>query len=266
MDKPIREGIEACRPASDDLQSPDMTDVARAVQDDPEARLAYERVQQWDAAMAQSMDQVGVPAGLAERILARLRSAAGETSLLAGAVAPASDNGEATLEVRVATAPTRAGWSRRHWVGAAVSGIVAAALVIAVGYWLQPDSDLPFDLLADQWAGQLSNDWQQAARAPRDFAPPATVLVSPGRWQWIDRFTTVPVVAYELVHHKERAMLYVAKTTRPNLPGAPPQRPQSNTGGRAIAWWQSGSHVYVLVVDDERSYRAFVQPSTTPFA
>jgi hypothetical protein len=144
---------------------------------------------------------------------------------------------------------------------------LAAALVIAVGYWLQPDSELEFDVLADQWAGQLSGDWEPIAQAPRDFPVPGAILVPPARWQWIDRFTTVPVVAYELAHGKAgKAMLYVAKMTRSNLPGAAPQWPQSNTGGKAIAWWQSGSYVYVLVVEDERRYPAFVKPSTTPFA
>jgi hypothetical protein len=140
-------------------------------------------------------------------------------------------------------------------------------LVIAVGNWLGQGSQLELDLLADQWHNRLGDQWEEMARAPEDFAVPAAILVAPARWQWVDQFTTVPVAAYELAHaNAGRAMLYVAQMKRAGLPGAPPFQPQSNTGGRAVAWWQSGDRVYVLVVEDERSYRAFVQPSTTPLA
>jgi hypothetical protein len=268
MDKPIREGIEACRPASDDLLSPDMIEAARAVQDDPQARLIYERAQQWDAAIGGSIEDVPVPPGLAERIEARLQSAdAGRhADLLAGSATAANDVCESTGEVELAPPTARAPWSRRRWAGAGLSAVAAAALVVAVGSWLSQERDLPLDVLADQWAAQMGNDWQPLAAAPRDFSVPGAILVSPARWQWIDRYTTVPVVAYELAHaNAGKAMLYVAKMTRGDVPGAPPRMP-FNTAGKAIAWWRSGSHVYVLVVENERSYPAFVKTTAAPFA
>jgi len=272
MDDRIREGIEACRPASDDLDSPELADVARRVKDDPQARLAYDRVQEYDAAILKSIDDVSVPPGLSERILERLCAARDESAngrskdLLAGVVAAASSAREATPDAQVSPAPRRLALSRRHLTGAALTALLACVLLVVVINLMQEPSDLALPDLADQWQVKLDDNWQQMADAPADFALPGAVLVKPAGWQWIDRYTTVPVVAYELVHAKAgKAMLYVARMTRNGLPSAPPLTPQS-TSGKAVAYWQSGSHVYVLVVEHERNYRAFVRPSTTPFA
>ncbi len=269
MDKRIREGIEACRAGSDDLRAADLADVARAVADDALASAAYERVQGWDAAVGASMEKVEVPPGLAERIVARL-GAVGEPSagLLAGAVDEATRVEPATDgDAQVSLAPKRTSWSRRHWVGAAGLGVGAAALVIAAGYWLAQGSDLPLEVLAERWQAELKDDWQPLAKAPQNFPTPNAIRVEPQRWQWIGRFTPTPVVAYELNHPKAgKAMLYVAEMPRSGLPGAPPVSPQWRSGGQAVGYWRSGDKVYVLVVPDERTYRAFVQSSAVPLA
>jgi hypothetical protein len=249
-----------------------MTEAARAVRDDPQVRLVYERVQQWDTAIGQSIDDVNVPPGLAERIVERLRMAAGassggrSTERMSETIAAAANGHHSTGDVQIAPPPARAPWSRRRWAGAAVSALVACAVVVAVGTWLRQERDLPLDELADQWAAQLGTQWQPIAQAPRDFPLPSALRVPPARWQWIDHYTTVPVVAYELVHAKYgKAMLYVARITRRDVQGAPPAAPYS-TAGKTIACWQSGSHFYMLVFEDERSYRGFVKTATTPFA
>jgi hypothetical protein len=272
MDKRIRESIEACRPASEDLHSPEMADVARRLQDDPHARQVYDRVQEYDAAILKAIDDVSVPPGLSERILERLRAAGDESvkgrshELLAGIVAAASKTHEANPQAQVSPAPRRLALSRRRLMGTALTALLACVLLVVVINLLQQPSDLDLPELADQWQAQLGNDWQKTAAAPPDFAVPGAVLVKPTGWQWVDRYATVPVVAYELVHAKAgKAMLYVAQMTRDGLRGSPPLTPQS-TSGQAVAYWRSGSHVYVLVVEDERNYRAFVRPSTTPFA
>ncbi|HEX3728061.1 MAG TPA: hypothetical protein VHV08_17540, partial [Pirellulales bacterium] len=75
MDRRVSEGIEACRPASDDICQADLAHVAAALEHDPAARMQYERVQKWDARVTQAMEHVEVPAGLTERILERLQAA-----------------------------------------------------------------------------------------------------------------------------------------------------------------------------------------------
>ncbi len=275
MDKRIREGIEACRPGVDDLLDYEraglleLADAARAVGEDPEARLLRDRVLKWDAAISESMEQVPVPAGLAQRILARLQatdSATGCASppLLTGAVTAAIQDEPAGGSVEVA----RPGlWQRRHWAGASLSAIAAAALVIAAGYWLQWGSELPVEQLAQNWQSELTEDeWEPAKNAPASFPIPDAIRVPPTRYQRIGQFTPTPVVAYELVLGKTKAMLYAAKMKRAGLRGTPPPGPQWDTAGEVIGYWQSGDIVYVLVVPDVRSYRAFVRSSSAPLA
>jgi hypothetical protein len=278
MDKKIRESIEACRAARDErlcdelgrdgLDEVSQELVSQELARDEEARLVYDRVHAWDAAIAQSLEGVNVPVGLAERILKGLRSggksAAGE--LLSGSVAAATEATGAGGQIEPAPSESAA-WTRRRWAGTAAAGLVSLAVLAALAVYLRQESDVELDLLADQWQARLSDQWQPAAEAPRDFAVPASIRVAPTDWQWVDRYTAVPVAAYRLADAKwGQAMLYVAKMTRAGLPGAAPQSPQSTTGGRAVAYWHSGDKVYVLVVDEERSYRAFVQATATPLA
>jgi hypothetical protein len=274
MEKRIIEGIEACRPGSEDLHSPELSDVARAVQQDPDVRALYERVQKWDAAISSSIDQVPVPQGLAERILDRLRLAAAapasqeKAALLNGVAAAATSN------LAVSSAPvdrvqkTSSRWSRRQWLAGFAS--IAATLLIAafLSSWLPSGTDVPLEEIAQGWSDELGADWQDIERSPREFAVPAAVLASPTAWQWIGSHAAGGGVAYRLQDKNGRqAMLFVVRMSRPGLPSAAPVDPQSNTAGKAVGYWQSGQLVYVLVVPgDERNYRTFVSSSPPPLA
>jgi hypothetical protein len=74
-------------------------------------------------------------------------------------------------------------------------------------------------------------------------------------------------VAYELTHGKAgKAMLYVARLSRPELQTSPPLSPQPGSVGQAIGYWRSGDIVYVLVAPDGLRYQAFVRSSSAPLA
>ncbi|REK13036.1 MAG: hypothetical protein DWQ37_10455 [Planctomycetota bacterium] len=273
MDNRIREGIEACRPASDDLSAQDLADVARAVTDDPEARQWFERIGRWDVAIGEAIEEVSVPEGLVDRIAARLQAepAGAEhesPELLEGAVAAAAEpSASPDAHVEVRPPQHRPGWSRRHWAGATASAMVAAALVVMLGFWLNQDNDVPIEVLAGRWHDQLQNDAWEQHDFPKGFDIPAAVHARATRWQWIERIPTAPVVAYELVHETAgKAVLYVARMARPDLPSEPPSEPQHPTGGRTVAYWRSGGNVCVLVVPDQKRYPAFVQPPATTLA
>jgi hypothetical protein len=275
MDRRIIEGIEACRPGSDDLQSADLSDVARRVKDDPAVQADYQYVQTWDAAIAGAMEQVGVPSGLAERILDRLAAAESSTTLPA-AVDPAALR-TAEADPTALPLPAQSGWlllwsppqfSRRQWLGAAST--IAATLLVAVflANWLGRGHESSLETIADGWVQQLSPTWQNMRKAPQGFDIPPAITASPAGWQRIGQVGSGRGVAYTLVHATAgTAKLFVARLSVGGLPTAPPGVPQSTTGGKAVSYWQNGSLLYVLIVDGgERSYRAFVSTVPTPLA
>ncbi len=276
MDKRIREGIEACRPDSEDLRSPEMADVAAAIDRDLEARRFFGSVQGWDATISEAMESLPLPAGLSERLLARLKadepvtesvvsvtavSRSSEAITLVGGTSPASS---------VPVAPSDRRWSRRQWIGAGGCSAIAASLLISLGIFLaRPPADAAIESLAEDWSKQLSADpaaWRSVQSAPPEFAVPATIVASPVSWQPIGKMAKG--VAYKLTHEKAgAAMLYVVRLARPDLPSAPPNAPQSTTGEQAVGYWRSGKVIYVLVVPgDERNYRGFVRTGAVPLA
>ena len=279
MDKRIIEGIEACRPGSDDVLSADLKDVALRLEKDPEAQSAYRRVQKWDAAVAAALEDVSVPAGLAERILDRLGVAHPETSaqvppsplekivalsLQAANAEPAGRDIELSQEVREA-APR---WSRRRVLTLGSSLAAVVALAVVVGNFWQPRSTRPVETRAEEWMQQLGTTWQSIPRVPGEFPVPGAVVASPTGWQRVGNVASGRGVAYKLQHGQAGgAVLFVVKLSVAGLPAAPPVSPQSTTGGKAIGYWQSGRFLNVLVVEgDERSYRAFVNSARGPMA
>ena len=268
MEKRLVESIEACRPGSDDIASPDMADVARQIQQDPQVHSLYERVQKWDAAVSSAMDKVSVPEGLAERILDRLRAQAAVSTNEIRSLGGQQPIAEAAA-VRLALPLDLASrWSRRKWL-VGFTMIAASILVVAfLSVWLPVGGDVPLEEIADGWLQELGGNWQDTQLAPREFAVPGAVMASPTSWQWLAKRSSARGVVYQLQDRAgATARLYVVRLSRVGLPTAPPASPQSNTAGKAVGYWRSGEVVYVLVVPgDERSYRAFVSSSPVPLA
>jgi hypothetical protein len=273
IDRRIIEAIEACRPGSGDLRGADLADVARLVDADPEVRGLYDRVQHWDAAVTSAMQEVSVPAGLAERILARLNAERAPqngalASLVDGAASAAASHDASATVVEIAPATRRSRLSRRQWL-AGFATLAAMLLVAAlVSSWLPSSADVPMEDLAAAWFEELTENWQDPKRVPSDFAVPSAVLAAPTGWQWITSRAGGGGVAYQLQDARgATAMLYVMQMGRRDLPSHPPAQPQSTTLGKAVGYWQSGNRVYVLVVaGDERDYRSFIAATPAPLA
>jgi hypothetical protein len=271
MDKRIREELDACRPGSGDLSDPELSVAARAVDTSSDVRRDYERIGQWDAAIGQAVHRVKVPGGLADQILASLREAAPDSKLLQAGIAAATTQ-TAASNGQVQLAPAREewlppSWRLRNWSGTTLTIISAVVLLIGGGVWVQLNAELPFDVLAQRWRAELGSKWQPVDDAPQAFPLPESMRGFSSKWQWIDRLSPNPVVAYELTHGKAgQAMLYVAKMSRPELRTSPPLSPQPGTVGQAIGYWRSGDVVYVLVAPDVLRYQAFVRQSTAPLA
>jgi hypothetical protein len=214
---------------------------------------------------------VELPAGLEQRLLARLSGSPILANSVAAAV-EAADSLSSGSASTVSLAPESAVNSGRpltFWSGVGLAAVAAAALVVAAGYWLQLDSEVPIDQLAQQWQEKLSTDWQPVDGAPAEFPFPEAMRVAATGWQWIGKRTPTPVVAYHLTDGKTTALLYAAQMTREGIASSPPNNPQQDTGGEAIAYWRSPQKTgltYVLVVKDSKFYPAFVRRASTPLA
>ena len=265
IDRRTLEGIESCRPGSDDLQSPELADVARAVRDDPQAQSTYARVQKSDAAIRAAMEQVPVPVGLAARIVTALAADALATSsasngaqtsrvpsgtILAGAVSAAQQVEHAEDQVVATSRPSRRAWSRRDWL--AIGAAMAATVVVAVGVqkYLDTGDDAPLDALADRWLSELGPTWHDMQQMPKGFVVPAAITAEATGWQAIGR---TKGVAYRLVHATAgTAQLFVVRMATNGLPVR--RRPRRSripadarsAIGKAVAWctcwWLRGTN------------------------
>jgi hypothetical protein len=211
----------------------------------------------FETRLAAAMTDIAVPAGLHERLSARLRQSAAETGEPTAAIQAAAEPVTLPLE------PIAHRHLRRRWLLA--TGALAASLLVAWQF-LMPADDSRTDTatLAAGWYAHLGAKWQPLRLAPTGFSVPAAVAVPAQSWQAVHRIVGRPAVAFDLAGPgAKRAVLFVVKSSSPNLPGSPPATPSSTTtGGQTIAAWQNSGFVYVLVVEgDEREYRRLIHAS-----
>jgi hypothetical protein len=193
--KRLRDMLESCRPDFDDLSEPEMADAARALQDDPGLRAAFERQKRQDRRLLETFSQVDVPADLQQRILSRLAEAASrqttlhvpesrfadassksaseasaevDASFLMSDSAPAE--GQATLAAQKSSDPENAAGesaanggrspngvsgSRRLWLWSSLA--TAATILIVLGWLSQRPTAPSIELLA-----QATLEWTEA--------------------------------------------------------------------------------------------------------
>jgi|GEM_PF-591085 len=287
-ERAMREAMDACRPASDDLQRPELAALAEALRDDPRLRAVYERVLSLDDVLRDGFQAVPLPEGLADRILAAAARAVPADPDVGADEMPALAASSAELFAPVSQGarfqpgrpPVDAGPPRKRrpsWrrITTAVAAVAALLLVTLAITW---------HVLTTPWGReqvvQMANDWTEEllerdgwntnlAEAPTHTYPvPSYVLATPVRWQTyptpLDRRSSV----YQLgaPSRRQAVLLYVARPwVRPaDLPDGPPERPQQATGGRCIGVWQDENISYVLVVHgDLGRYQRLVRVSST---
>lgn len=255
----IREAMEACRPGHDDLEGPEMARLAAEMVAHRELERRFARLQQLDGILAEVIQDVPVPEGLADRLMVVLSAC-----VPAEAPAPAQDDTGASLAVPASGSTRR--MSRPWWF--ALSGVVAAAVLVAVSVW-QSGGSAPWaaSTIVDEAITLFSNDGNDAGRLVSEASPPWALPLSPTvrssaatRWRPIAGFLDRRGVAYDLTSVRgTRATLYVVNRTVPGLPDEPPSRPSPGTGNCTAAAWQHGSLLYVLVVQgDAAAYSEFL--------
>lgn len=241
----IVEAIDACRPGSNDLDAPEMNDLARRLKEDRGVAAAFESLQRWDVKVGKAVGDVPVPEGLQTRILARLMSAEPEQAVVASAAA---------------TAP------RRVWLGIAVAASMAVVLTTA-WFWSRraPVTAENLSARVASWRQQIDpNAWQSTGSAPGSYPVSQRVLGRRFGWQPVGQGV---VVAYDLAGPgKSPAVLLVVRVRIAGLPKRPPAR-ATWTQNRSVAAWQSGELLYVLVVDGPAArYRRLLDLRRPPLA
>jgi hypothetical protein len=235
-----RELIDACRPDNDDPQRPELAaelaPLARELEQQPAIAAAYDRSQHFDRQVRSALDDVSLPAGLADRLLAGCEAAV---------VTPAVKD----------EPKSRTGFPRRKLMLAGFTSM-ASLLLIALGtYIVWPPNRGPVtgEALAnsaDQWFIQSGPDakWQAVTNSTQTAFPiDRAVIIKPSRWAPL---ADPSVVAYELKVEGKRALLFVQRTNRPHAIRNFPSTELPATGGVYLAAWQRNGFVYVVLLPD----------------
>src|SRR4029453_1010408 len=136
----LREQIDACRTGGDDLHSPDLGELAQAIGEggapaDPAIVNEFDRSQRFDRAVVSALQDIAVPAGMLERLLAKTTAAADR--LRAEILAPAIDAavnspaGAPTTTVPAAPATATPAMLSRRWMLASVVAVAAGIAGLA---------------------------------------------------------------------------------------------------------------------------------------
>ncbi|WP_425615539.1 hypothetical protein NA78x_005461 [Anatilimnocola sp. NA78] len=249
-----RELMDACRvdrhdPERAELAS-ELAPFAREVQADPALNAALQRSQQFDRNVREALDDVPLPAGLAERLLAGCEAAL---------VTPAS-----TIQPANEPVYQQPHWSRRRLVIGATAGSLLVVLLSVFGIRLLPQKPITNEelaSLADRWFTQSgpAAKWLPVASAPAQFPVDRAITARPSKWAALDSQTVV----YDLTRPGgQRALLFVRSTTQPHSLRNFPFTKLPVTGGWAIGAWNRGDVIYVLVVvEDGQRIEQFVKQS-----
>ena len=245
----LLEAMEACRPGSDDLADPAMGELEAELDRNRKLAGIFQRLQKLDVALAGAIQDVPVPPGLRDRLMAAV-----------------------ALPAVVRKTPARRRIRSSLFIFA---GAVAALLLVAVGlvqrnqvqYTRSSVLEAAIDFFNHE--AQAPGELLSAVAPPWGF-PPSRYIQFPGqtRWRRINNLLDSGGVAYEMGGPAGvRATLYAV---RRNVPGLPDQPPASPVYGTAHCWtsaWQEGPILYVLVVSGESSdYRPFLNVPQGPLA
>ena len=238
--------IEACRPNSDDRQSPEFRPIAERIEQDAALSGFAKAVDRIDSMLAAEISNVPVPADFKKRLLASL------------------DNS------RVSPKPIFLGISRRNWVGLAV-GIAASAVCLMVAFgFASPtiDQRTEIELVNDarKELKVLDDRWfeYKHANAEQRKSLPSGLLKAP---DGVGQNTATSVLFFS--YRQPQAYLMVVAGRSAKIKSSSPPPPTAGTGsnsGRYFGVWQSADHIYVLVVEGNKSDYDQLVPSIEKLA
>jgi hypothetical protein len=252
----LHERLDACRPGSDDLAQPELAAVRAELQRDAGLRRRANKSEQFDRAVAASMQDVTVPLGLKERLLASL-------------IDPPAVAQETILTEPVAVNPRRR--IQRRTI---IAGLIAAAACVALVVMLPwNESAEPWGALqiADRAVAEFEKfdpalpDGWDAGKAPRS----AFIPLDRNPQQRVVEVAGCKGVAYRVFSRQQvvgALLLLRPSESLKSFPTRPHAVPQVNTSGRVASCWAENKQVYVLVFKGNASdYKAFLK-ATGPVA
>ena len=278
-DKQLHEMIDACRPGDDDLNQPEMAVLASHLAQNAQASELRQRIEQTDCRIIEAFQEVSVPSGLAERLLAGCDLAAScdlATSQGAngGLEASAVDAVKSVGNIEI----VRRSGRRRFFALSMILSTAAAIALVAVSFWGPDEKSLAADeVLRLAMHFFIEQDSQPGVGQPLETAPaefPAAeqeiYLPEATKWRQLKSLAGEgSMIAYDLTapRARVRATLYVLRTSVTGLPNAVPNVPLKATRGCCLSAWKVGDLVYVLAVHGQESdYQAFLKSNGSQLA
>jgi hypothetical protein len=254
--KTILPQIDACRPGSDDANDAELADLAAHLADDAGCRQLYHRVQEMDARLSAQFCAVPVPAGLEDRLLAAAAAATQSPEGTGADSATLPGLSDPSLETAAAQ-PGDGRARRRRWLRYTGALAATAAAAVVLGVFLQPDRPTADEALAQARAVEV--DYGQSAPGGLPASKGLNRAVRVAAQGVAKDFLGQKAAAYDLRLGRLRGTLVVARGMLAELPDSPPATPAATTGGLAVAGWQEGNLVYILLVKGgQAEYRRFV--------
>ncbi len=261
----LRESLDACRPGSADLAHSELADARAELDADAGLRRRVRRAEQFDRSVAGAMQDVAVPAGLQERLLAALGSALPAESAAVDA-APRPDTA-APSDGKVDT--------RRRapmLVGSAFLALATGLLVTLTVRWFfggdewapRSITDAAVQKFAAEYDPRQPQGWTQHAQQSKSN-PLSRQLVHDQQppQRSVSKVAGCSGTAYRLRSRQgafATLLVLVPRATLNGFPTKPPRSPQSDTAGCAASSWCENDRLYVLVVSGgAEEYRTFLR-------
>lgn len=259
--------LESCRPGRQDENLPEAAERLAHVSSEQVAstRRSLERV---DRAVITAMQQVPVPAGLAERLLERLAAA----EPVAADLSAAGTKSCVPPRIEPAHKPVQAAPLRSKWLVAGGALALAASVLIALVIWPRESIELA-EMQTEVRTVYEAEDHLAASAV--SSVPPDTTALGGVSSEWVVGWHAIELLdrsgyAYELAHRRARrtqyrGTLYVVplKAWRgPVLSGLRSDAVVQSTSGTTIAAWTDNTNAYFLVArGDSRAISAFLAKS-----
>lgn len=257
----LRESLDACRPGSADLALPDLAEARAELERNAALRRSARRAEQFDRSVCGAMQDLAVPAGLKERLLAALAASESSPIDMSANARSVPPRGAAETQRRAAML-----------VGSAVLALAACLLAMLGVRWYSVGDDWAPRAIAEtavqkfavEFDPRRSDGWTRSASRSNSF-PTSRQLVhdrQPAQRR-VSQVAGCSGAAYRLRSPQGALgtlLVLVPRATLTGFPTKPPRSPQSDTAGCAASSWRENDRLYVLVVaGGAKEYRGFLR-------